>query len=371
MTVRARSQRLAAAAATTLALLAASACSSDTPDDGSPGDAVTLRFSYFTSENNPIGQTWKAWMAEVTERSNGSITFEEYWDGTLLPADGVIEGLNDGRADIAQVTPTFYSGKFPLTAVNELPFGTNNMGAISAAMSSLIQDDADLAAEWAAQGIKPLAWNVGGPSAIASTKAVRTAADFDGLKIRGIDRGSRALKEAGADLVAIAPAELYGSMDRGVLDASYGIQLGAITSLKLEEVSDYMIDASTGAQTASTLAMSVKGWNALTAEQQRIIEEVSATVPQLYVEKNRAAEDAACAAITEAGVEIITLPPTEVEALRQAGEQPVVAGWMAEVTEAGHDPAAFRAAYDAAVAEAAADFPDGDLSGLARCVGDG
>lgn len=357
--------RLAALASAGTLLLAA-ACGGGGSDGGGE-DTVTLRFSYFTSENNPIGQTWKAWMEEVTERSGGSIEFEQFWDGTLLPADGVVEGLNDGRADIAQITPTFYSGKFPLTAVNELPFGTNNMGAISSAMSTLAQEDEALAQEWSSQGIKPLAWNVGGPSAIASTEAVRTAADFKGLKLRAIDRGSRALKEAGANLIAIDPSELYSSMERGLLDASYGIQLGALTSLKLEEVSDYVIDASTGAQTSSTLAMSEEGWAKLSPEQQEVIEEVSAMVPELYVEKNREAEDAACTALKDADVELITLPDAEVETLRAAGEQVVVDGWLAEVEKAGHDGAAFRENYDAAVEAAAADFPDGDRSGIARC----
>ena len=146
-------RRLAAVVLGTTLVVAAAACGSGDDADAADG-TVTLRFSYFTSEQNPIAQTWKQWMEEVTERSDGSIEFEQYWDGTLLGADEVVEGLVDGRADIAQVTPTFYPGRFPLTAVNELPFGTNNVGAIASAMSTLVEEDEDLAEEEPGDGAR-------------------------------------------------------------------------------------------------------------------------------------------------------------------------------------------------------------------------
>ncbi len=368
MSARAMVKGLVTLATTGTVLLIAAACGSGS---GADSDTVTLRFSYFTSENNPIGKTWKAWMEEVTERSNGTIEFEEYWDGTLLPADAVVEGLTDGRADIAQVTPTFYPGKFPLTAVNELPFGSDNVGAISAAMSTLAQDNEDLAEEWSSKGLRPLAWNVGGPSSIASTTEIESAADFKGLKLRGIDRGTEALKGAGANIMALGPDELYSAMDRGLLDAVYGIQFGVIPSLKLQEVSDYVVDASTGASTASALAMSEERWGELSEEHQKILEEVSSTVPQLYVDQNLETEAASCKATTEAGVELSVLPPAEVDKLRAAGEKLVVDEWLAEVNEAGHEGAEFRKEYDAAVKEASAKYPDAELSGVERCLEQG
>ena len=363
-------RRLAAVVLGTTLVVAAAACGSGDDADAADG-TVTLRFSYFTSEQNPIAQTWKQWMEEVTERSDGSIEFEQYWDGTLLGADEVVEGLVDGRADIAQVTPTFYPGRFPLTAVNELPFGTNNVGAIASAMSTLVEEDEDLAEEWSSQDLVPLAWNVGGSSAIASNREIATAADFRGLKVRGLDRGSRALDANGANVIALAPTELYGSMDRGLIDAVYGVQFGALPSLKLEEISDYVVDASTGAQTASTLAMGQAAWDSLTDEQRAVIEEVSADAPSMYEAANRAAEEEACTAFAESGTELSVLAGAEVEKLRAAGQDVVVDGWLAEVEEAGHDGAAFRETYDAAVEAAAADFPDGDESGVARCLAKG
>lgn len=375
MRIRTTTRRLIAALGVTSVLLATAACAANSSGGSEPGsgsgaesETVTLRFSYFTSESNPIGQTWIAWMDEVTERSDGSIQFEAFWDGTLLAADAVVDGLRDGRADIAQITPSFYAGQFPLTSVNELPFGTNNMGAISAAMANLYAENEDLAEEWTSQGVTPVAWVVGGPSVIVSNVDITSVDDFNGLKIRGIDRGSRALRGAGANVMAVPPADLYSSLERGLLDASGGVQFGALPSFKLQEVADYAIDASLGAQTASALAMSTAGWNRLSEEQQRVITEVSKTVPELYAQKNFEAEAVACTAFADAGVKMLILPQAEVQKLRAAGEAAVVDEWVAEVEEAGFDGLAFRETYNAEVAAVLPDYADGDLSGLVRCI---
>lgn len=372
--------RLAVAAATGLALAACgSSGDGDTTAQGAKGetttqaakgggDPVTLKFSYFTSQNNPIGQTWTWWMDEVTKRTDGSVTFDAFWDGTLLKADEVVDGLRDGRADVGQITPSFYSGRFPLTAVAELPFASSNVAAISATMAKLTAEDETFREEWTSQGVRPLGWSVGGASGVVSKKPIKTAADLRGKKIRGIDRGSKALKHNGANVLAVAPAELYGSMERGLLDAVYGVPFGALTSMKLEEVGDHAVDLGLGAQTASPLAISDKAWAKLSPEQQQAIEAVSAEVPAKYAELNAKADADACAVFTEKGVELFALPAAEVEKLRAGGEQKVRDEWVAELKKKDLDADGFGTKYRELVETAAADFPDEDKSGVQRCI---
>lgn len=365
--------RLAVAAAAGLTLAACGGSDDDSANanaGASGGDQpeVTLKFSYFTSQNNPIGQTWTWWMDEVTERSGGSITFDAFWDGTLLKADEVVDGLRDGRADVGQITPSFYSGRFPLTAVAELPFASNNVAAISATMAKLAAEDETFQKEWSSQGVKPLGWSVGGSSGVVSKQPIKAAADLKGKKIRGIDRGSKALKHNGANVIAVAPAELYGSMERGLLDAVYGVPFGALTSMKLEEVGEHAVDLGLGAQTASPLAISDKAWAELSPEQQQAIEAVSAEVPAKYAELNGKADADACTVFTEKGVELFALPAGEVETLRAGGEQKVRDEWVAELKKKDLDAEAFGAKYSELVKTASAEFPDEDKSGVQRCI---
>lgn len=366
--------RLAVAAATGLALAACGSSSDDggtttqAAKGGGQGDPVSLKFSYFTSQNNPIGQTWTWWMDEVEKRSGGSITFDAYWDGTLLKADEVVDGLRDGRADVAQITPSFYSGRFPLTAVAELPFASNNVAAISATMAKLSAEDETFQQEWSSQGVRPLGWSVGASSPVVSKKPIASAADIKGKRIRGIDRGSKALKHNGANVLAVAPAELYGSMERGLLDGVYGVPFGALTSMKLEEVGEHTTDLGLGAQTASALAISRSAWDELSDEQRKAIEDVGAEIPAKYAELNAAADANACKVFRENDVELRVLPAAETEKLRAGGEQKVRDEWVAELKKKDLDADGFGAKYRQLVETAAAEFPDEDKSGVQRCI---
>lgn len=361
---------LAAAAAVTLAACGSSDDGGDSTQARSDGGGkdVTLKFSYFTSQNNPIGQTWTWWMDEVEKRSGGTITFDAYWDGTLLKAEEVVDGLRDGRADVAQITPSFYSGRFPLTAVAELPFTSNNVAAISATMAKLSAEDEAFQQEWSSQGVKPLGWSVGASSPVVSKDPIKAAGDIKGMKIRGIDRGSKALKHNGANVIAVAPAELYGSMERGLLDGVYGVPFGALPSMKLEEVGDHTADLGLGAQTASALAISESTWDELSDEQRKAIEEVGAEVPAKYAELNAAADANACKLFRENDVELSVLPEAETEKLRAGGEQKVRDEWVAELKKKDLDADGFSTKYRELVETAAADYPDEDKSGVQRCI---
>lgn len=373
---RLRARRLGRLAVATAAGLTLAACGSSNDDGGDTAQAgsagggkdVTLKFSYFTSQNNPIGQTWTWWMDEVEKRSGGTITFDAFWDGTLLKAEEVVDGLRDGRADVAQITPSFYSGRFPLTAVAELPFASNNVAAISATMAKLSAEDETFQKEWSAQGVKPLGWSVGASSPVVSKKPIGAAADIKGMKIRGIDRGSKALKHNGANVIAVAPAELYGSMERGLLNGVYGVPFGALPSMKLEEVGEHTTDLGLGAQTASALAISQATWDELSDEQRKAIEEVGAEVPAKYAELNAAADANACKVFRENDVELRVLPAAETEKLRAGGEAKVRDEWVAELRKKDLDAEGFGAKYRELVDAAAADFPDEDKSGVQRCI---
>ena len=121
------------------AALALTACGSG--DASGDADERTLTFSYMAGEATPIGEVWTWWMDEVEDRSGGTLTFDRFWDATLLGATETVEGLADGRADVGQVLPTVYAGKFPLSSVGELPFESSNPAAVSQALGELGRED--------------------------------------------------------------------------------------------------------------------------------------------------------------------------------------------------------------------------------------
>ena len=348
------------------AALALTACGSG--DASGDADERTLTFSYMAGEATPIGEVWTWWMDEVEDRSGGTLTFDRFWDATLLGATETVEGLADGRADVGQVLPTVYAGKFPMSSVGELPFESSNPAAVSQALGELGRENGSpLAAEWSDKGLVPLAWSIGSSSALATNEPIDTAADLDGMRLRANDRGSKVLAAVGANLINIELAEIYGSMDRGLVDGIYGIPFSFSGPLKYPEVADYFTDLGIGVSTVNALSMSEETWDSLTEEQREVVLEVNAEVPAKIAEVEQTWNESSCDAVKADGDTAFVLPQAESDKIADAGKEEVDQEWRDQVTDAGADPEAFYSDYRAALDAAEADNP-GIETGVAICA---
>ncbi|MDO9407694.1 TRAP transporter substrate-binding protein DctP [Patulibacter sp.] len=358
------------AVASALAMSAAVAgCGGSSSSSGGGDGQATLKFSYMAGEQTSIGQLWTWWLDEVEKRSAGSLKFDRYWDATLLKATETIEGLKDGRADVSQVLPTVYAGRFPLTSVGELPFESSNAPAVSEALATFGADEAHpVRKEWEQQGLVPLSFSIGASSALSTKDPVRSAADLRGKRIRANDRGSRVMQSAGANLVNIELAEIYGSVERGLVNGVYGIPFSFVGPLKFPEVAKHFTDLGIGVSTVNSLAISKKRWDGLTPEQQKVIQEVNAETPKKIAEIEAQFDDVSCKAVKAAGGELTVLPDAEVQKISAAGKAGVDAAWKKDVK--GTDADAFYTEYKAKVAAAEKKYSDYQ-TGVKRCAASG
>jgi TRAP-type C4-dicarboxylate transport system substrate-binding protein len=319
-------------------------------------------------EQTAIGELWAWWLDEIEDRTDGELTFDRFWDATLLKSSETMQGLNDGRADIGQVLPTVYAGQFPLTSVGELPFETSNAAAIAQTLGTMGRDEGSaLAKEWAGHSLIPLAWSVGASSALATNEPIEKASDLKGMRLRANDRGSRVLESIGVNLINIELAEIYGSMERGLVDGIYGIPFSFSGPLKYPEVADYFTDLGLGVSTVNGLAINQDTWSTLTEEQQQVITEVSAGVPAKIAEIEQRWEEDSCAAVKEAGDSVFVLPEEESAKIEAAGKEKVFDAWEQEVEGGGNDAQGFYDEYRTALEVAVADHPTFQ-TGVQRCA---
>jgi TRAP-type C4-dicarboxylate transport system substrate-binding protein len=342
-----------------------SACGST--DDSADGPR-TLTFGYHIGEKTSIGELWAWWMDEVEKRTDGSLTFDAFWDGTLVTGPDVVESLSDGRVDVATVIPSLYANKFPVTSVHELPFQSSNSPAVSEAMAEIVSDEASpIRAEFDDENLVPLAWAIGGSSALGTADPIDSVEDLRGLQIRGNDRSSKVLGAAGANIINMGTSDIYGSLDRGLLDGVFGIPFAFIGPLKFPEVVKNFTDTGMGVAAAVPLSVSQSTWDSLTDEQQQVIREVGAEIPGKIVEFDALYDSKSCAAVNEAGAKAHVLAPVEVDKLRAAGFDKVSAEWKAAATKAGADADAVLTSYGNAVKAAEPNYPEYQ-TGIASCV---
>ena len=177
------------------------------------------------------------------------------------------------------------------------------------------------------------------------------------------------LEPSGADLINIELAEIYGSMDRGLVDGIYGIPFSFSGPLKYPEVADYFTDLGIGVSTVNALSMSEETWDSLTEEQREVVLEVNAEVPAKIAEVEQTWNESSCDAVKADGDTAFVLPQAESDKIADAGKEEVDQEWRDQVTDAGADPEAFYSDYRAALDAAEADNP-GIETGVAICAAD-
>lgn len=179
---------------------------------------------------DPAGSTQNRVLEEVADRmraaSNGRLDITIYPEGEIVPRDEGTPSVRDGIIDVATVATAMDQGRLgPATYI----LTSSGLPAAPATIDWIA---------WLYQGngldvlndvYQDYCYVLGASSGAAelfahSNKPLETAADFKGLKFRALGMWGELLNEHyGASVVQLPGAELYSSMERGVIDAfEYG-----------------------------------------------------------------------------------------------------------------------------------------------------
>ena len=236
---------------------------------------TTLKISHYLPAVHGIHTDFiEPWAEQVTECTNGEVTFEISPAGTQL---GNVarqqEQVMAGVVDIAHGLSGIPRGRFPRTSLIDMPFLTDDAGAASYALWELFPDY--LAEEY--KGLKVLALHAhnGGLLHTNNTK-VETMEDLEGLRIRTPSPAvSEMLSFLGANPQGLPPGEVYESLQRGVIDGTV-FPWDPVKSFGLNEVLKYHLDL--GAYTVSFFfVMNERSYSKLSPDAQACIDQYSGT----------------------------------------------------------------------------------------------
>lgn len=350
-------------------ILSLAACSGVAGKDRGAGGSQELVMQSYTSRTVSYGVAMDAWMEEVTEATDSSLTFNANYDGSLYTVTEILEAVSDGRLDVGHFSVSYYPNQFPLTSITTIPFITDNLPAQMAAMDKLFKENEALQAEFEEKNLHYLGF-LAVPGAIATAPEQFDSLDyFHRRTVRGSAGLIPALEAIGVtDIVTPPVHELYESLERGLADVVVGFALDVAVQMSLHEITPHFVDVGAGQWADTVLVMNKDTWESLSEEQQRAIEAALENIPKNLVEAQIATEDEACSQLLAAGGTASRLPENVIEEWRQAASGPLKQGWIDQATKAGvENPEAFWDAYLAALEEAAQVFPDYQ-SGIARCV---
>jgi TRAP-type mannitol/chloroaromatic compound transport system substrate-binding protein len=168
---------------------------------------------------------------KVKALSGGKFQISVHAGGELLPAFGVVDGVQQGTVEAAHTAPYYFFGKDETFAIGgAIPFGLN-----SRQMSAWTFDGNGLKLMRAFYAqynmISFPCGNTGAQMGGWMRKEIRSAADFKGLKFRVGGFAGKVIERMGGVPQNIPGGEIYQALEKGTIDAAEWI--GPYDDLKL------------------------------------------------------------------------------------------------------------------------------------------
>ncbi|MEV0982935.1 hypothetical protein AB0I45_01055 [Brevibacterium sp. NPDC049920] len=293
-------------------------------------EPITLAFQTGASApDGPLGQTYQNFADQVNEWSDGKVTIELNWAGSIAALTEVDDALADGRLDLGQLSFTYQPQEFPIT---------NNMndasvaGAVTPLSGEIAQTLGMLQAtvntpavyeEYAEKGVTPLLPIAHfGTTGMACSEPVSSVDDLEGLQILPNSTvQSRQVEALGGVVVSVEYTELYEAFQRGIVDCALAVP-PVYQGMGLTEVAPYFYyPEDTNFQSGPTSILAGSSWESLPLPARQLVYD---KIYEWLKDSNHAAFrylSLSAQESTESGGEIGVFDKSVSEALAAANEE--------------------------------------------------
>jgi tripartite ATP-independent transporter DctP family solute receptor len=269
---------------------------------------VTLKLGHTLPPTHPFSQAALDFASDVAAKTNNEVQIEVYPASQLGGAKDLIEATIRGTQQIAFDGPGVVSQFLPKISILDMPFMFANYDELLKVFKSdfgqsLIKELEEK------RHLKVLGMVYYGSRNVTSNKPIKSVADFKGLKIRTpeVQEWLKAFRALGASPTPIAFSEVYFSLQTGVVDAQEN-PLPTIDTYKFYEVQKHLV--LTNHQVGSMYLMfNDKSWKALSADQQKIVQESVDSIFSTYTDKIKADESKLADVLAEKGMEVFQPSP--------------------------------------------------------------
>lgn len=290
-----------------------------------------LVYATYFSDVYSASKTDLWFMNEVEKRSGGEITFEKFWNQSLVKAPELFPALRSGAADIVDGAPSSYNVReYPLANI-VLPLTSSKADAVTLAWNKLYAQNADFRKEFESKGAKILYVGAWAENSLWARRPIAKADDFKGLKVRAVPAVSDAYVALGATPVALSWPDGLEGLQRGVVDAMSSAPFDSGVLGGAHEVGKHGSDAGgMGIFAMATVGMSMDRYKRLSEKHRKIIDEVASEAPKISVKFNDEsvglAVDKLCA--KKGAITVNVFSADEAEKVRKGAVAPLQDAWI-------------------------------------------
>lgn len=273
----------------------------------------------------PVSHGMEAFMAEVTEKTDGEIKGKVFHAGVLGSQPDAIEQLRLGIMDFGVFSLGPMGQAVPATNVVSLPFVFKSVPQMYKLMDG--EPGKALGAALEEKGIVALGYyDAGARSFYNSIKPINTPADVEGMKVRVMnnDLFVGMIESMGGNATPMAFAEVYQSIKTGVVDGAENNPPSYESTSHFEVAKYYSLTQHL--IIPECLCMSKKTFDGLTAEQQEGVKAAGKASTDLQRKLWGEREAASMKIIMDGGVEVNEIAD---KAAFQAAMAPVYEKYLA------------------------------------------
>lgn len=265
----------------------------------------TITAVYAFPETLIYTQSFLSFVDKVNAAGEGVVQIEVRGGPEAIGMFQQPDAVRDGIVDMVYTPGSFYGGALPekdaLVASNLTAIETRENGGI-ALIDEIHQEK---------MGLKYLGWF---DSGVCYNLWTRDEPSFDAdgnLEVEGLKLRGNAVYNAfftnylGAQVIDLPTGEVYGALQRGVVDATGWTQIGLI-DLKWNEFLNHRIEPCFFSTDLGVI-VNLDRWNSLSAEAQKIVQDVAIQHEIDSVNALRAKRDEDFAALDAQGMNVVSL----------------------------------------------------------------
>ncbi|MEZ5649986.1 MAG: TRAP transporter substrate-binding protein DctP [Burkholderiaceae bacterium] len=185
--------------------------------------------SFLPASHHIIEYGTKVWMDSIKQQLGDKVEIEFYPASQAGKANQLLDIMKAGALDVVGVPLGYYSDRFPLFGVVEMPGMVDNPCKGAATVREMATGDGLFnRVDIAPQGLHPLAFYIFPPYSAISVNPITSAPDFEGKKLRTAGGAMElAVKALGGVPVKLSSPEILQSLSRGTIDGTLLTYLSA------------------------------------------------------------------------------------------------------------------------------------------------
>jgi TRAP-type mannitol/chloroaromatic compound transport system substrate-binding protein len=268
--------------------------------------------TYWATANDVLLGGAQQFARLVDDMSEGRLKIEVFAGGTLVSPSELFDACAEGRVEMYNAAAYYWAGKEPAVQwFSAVPFG---LDPIATYAWYYYGDGLKLWEEtYAAFNLVPRPSGATGPQMMGWFKRKLNAiTDFKGLKMRIPGLGARVFARTGGVVVLLAPADIYASLERGVIDAAEWIGPHDDLKLGLQYAARYYYYPGWHEPgTTGEFVVNKRAYEGLPVDLRRILDCAAATIHMLQYAEYESRNAAALARIKtefKDKVELVELP---------------------------------------------------------------